>query len=118
MENGSMLLDQATASGATDAPVLGTMGTGVKWTTGWKENALRRIKGKPGITPKKELRIAAWNVRTGHQVGQKEIIARELTRCKISVADELLINGSGTATIKVPDNDQTMTLYYSGGDEH
>ncbi|EYC22440.1 hypothetical protein Y032_0017g3350 [Ancylostoma ceylanicum] len=86
MENGSMLLDQATASGATDAPVLGTMGTGVKWTTGRKENALRRIKGKPGITPKKELRIAAWNVRTGHQVGQKEIIARELTRCKISIA--------------------------------
>ncbi|EYC02033.1 hypothetical protein Y032_0102g3444 [Ancylostoma ceylanicum] len=50
MENGSMLLDQATASGATDAPVLGTMGTGVKWTTGRKENTLRRIKGKPGIT--------------------------------------------------------------------
>ncbi|EYC06433.1 hypothetical protein Y032_0076g1060 [Ancylostoma ceylanicum] len=94
-------------------------GTGVKWTTGRKENALRRIK-KPGITPKKELRIAAWNVRTGHQVGQKEIIARELTRCKISIAalSELRMNGSGTATIKVPDSGQAMTLYYSGGDEH
>ncbi|EYC13705.1 hypothetical protein Y032_0043g876 [Ancylostoma ceylanicum] len=93
MENGSMLLDQATASGATDAPVLGTMGTGVKRTTGRKER---------------------------HQVGQKEIIARELTRCKISIAalSELRMNGSGAATIKVPDSDQTMTLYYSGGDEH
>ncbi|EYB96258.1 hypothetical protein Y032_0152g2891 [Ancylostoma ceylanicum] len=86
MENGSMLLDQATASGPTDAPVLGTMGTGVKWTTGRKDNTLRRAKGKPGITSKRELRIAAWNVRTGHQVGQKEITARKLTKCKISIA--------------------------------
>ncbi|EYC36867.1 hypothetical protein Y032_0849g2673 [Ancylostoma ceylanicum] len=28
------------------------------------------------------------------------------------------MNGSGTATAKVPDSDQTMKLYYSGGDEH
>ncbi|KIH61102.1 hypothetical protein ANCDUO_08634 [Ancylostoma duodenale] len=39
---------------------------------------------------------------------------------KISVAalSESRMSGSERVTIEVPDSDQTMTLYYSGGDEH
>ncbi|MBN3281200.1 RTJK polymerase, partial [Polyodon spathula] len=108
MENGSN--SHATASGETAAPALGTQGAGEKWTTG---QSIKAIK------PKTEIRLAAWNVLTGHHVGQKEIIARELTNCKISIPalSELRLTGSRTTTIRVPDSDKTMTLYYSGGDK-
>jgi exonuclease III len=71
------------------------------------------------MTPKLEIRIAAWNVRTGHHVGQKEIIAMELSKCKISIAavSELRCTGSGTLTIQPPTNGETMTLFYSGGEK-
>jgi hypothetical protein len=59
-------------------------------------------------------------VRTAHQVGHKEMIARELMRYKISVAalSELRLTGSGTTEIQVPDADDAILLYYSGGDHH
>lgn len=100
---------KTTAFGTTDAPALGTQGAGDKSTTGQKR--------KKYVTPKTEIRIAGWNVRTGHHVGQIEIIARELVKCKISVAalSELRFIGSGTKTVVPPDSNETMTLYYSGG---
>lgn len=63
-----------TASGAADAPVLGNQDAGEKWAT-----------GRRNITPKVEIQIAVWNVRTGHHVGQKEIIAKELLSSKIDI---------------------------------
>lgn len=67
----------ATASGAADAPVLGNQDAGEKWATGRRN---RKI-----ITLKVEIQIAVWNVRTGHHIGQKEIIAKELLSCKIDI---------------------------------
>ncbi len=92
MEIESKSTANVTASGATDAPVLGTQDAGEKWITGQRKKI---------VTPKLEIKVAAWNVRTGHHVGQKEIIARELLKCKISIAtlSELRMTGSGTMTI-------------------
>ncbi|KAG2460450.1 CFDP2 protein, partial [Polypterus senegalus] len=89
---------------------LRSQGTGVKWATG------RRPKLS---TPKTELRIGAWNVRTGHHVGQKEIIVKELTTCKITIAaiSELRLTGSGTMIVQPPAIDDQMTLFHSGGDK-
>ncbi|XP_067126340.1 craniofacial development protein 2-like [Centruroides vittatus] len=77
-----------------------------------------RRKRRPYITPKIGLNIVAWNIRTGHHVGQKEIIASELAKCNIPIAalSELRLTGSGTVIIQPPNSDKTMTLYYSGGD--
>ena len=100
----------ATSTGAADVSALGTHGVDKKWTTG------RTTKF---IKPKNEIRIAAWNVRTGHHVGQKEIIATEITNYKISIAaiSELRLTGSGTMMISPPTTDETITLFYSGGDK-
>ena len=60
MDTGTTNFAHATASGAPDAPALGTThGAGEKWPTG------RKMKL---ITPKMDIRVAAWNVRTGHHV--------------------------------------------------
>lgn len=66
-----------------------------------------------------EIRIAAWNVRTGHHVGQKEIIAKDLLSCKIDIAalSEVRLPGSGQMVVEPPSIDDQMTLYYSGGDK-
>lgn len=106
----SALSTNATASGAADAPALGTQGTGGKWTTG---HQLHRLM------PKTPINVAAWNVRTGHHVGQKEIIARELSKLNalITALSELWLTGSGTVAVEVPAMDEKMTLYYSGGDK-
>uniref|UniRef100_A0A914X6S7 Reverse transcriptase domain-containing protein n=1 Tax=Plectus sambesii TaxID=2011161 RepID=A0A914X6S7_9BILA len=98
----------ATASRAANAPALGIQGAGEKWATG------QRIKF---TTPKLEICIAVWNVQTGHHIGQKEIIAMELSKCKISIAavSELRLTGSGTLTIPPPTIDKTTMLFYSGG---
>ncbi|MGH0125517.1 UNVERIFIED_CONTAM: hypothetical protein FKN15_043367 [Acipenser sinensis] len=104
MENGSNSCAHATTSRATNGPALGTQGAGEKWTTG------RSIKA---IKPKTEIRLAAWNVLTGHHVGQKEIIARELTNCKILIAalSELRLAGSRTTTIRVRQCDPCITIH-------
>lgn len=65
----------ATASRAADAPVLGNQDAGEKWAT----------RNRKIITLKVEIQIAVWNVRTGHHIGQKEIIAKELLSCKIDI---------------------------------
>uniref|UniRef100_A0A914XFE1 Endonuclease/exonuclease/phosphatase domain-containing protein n=1 Tax=Plectus sambesii TaxID=2011161 RepID=A0A914XFE1_9BILA len=100
----------ATAFGAADALVLGTQGAGEKWVTG------RRSKL---FNTKTNIQIAAWNVRTGHHVGQKELIAAEIIKGKISIAtlSELRITGSGTLAINPPEINETVALYYSGGDK-
>ena len=69
------------------------------------------------MMPKSEIRIATWNVRTGHHVGQKEIVAMELSKCKISIAalSEQRLTGSGMLTIQPPAMDEKMTLFYSSG---
>lgn len=102
---------RATASGAADAPVLGIQGAGVKLATGRNQSKL--------ISPKNNLYLAAWNVRTGHHVGQKELIAKELSSCNISIAalSELRLTGSGTMTVQLPTSTDSMTLFYSGGDK-
>ncbi|CAM4496109.1 unnamed protein product [Leuciscus chuanchicus] len=102
----------ATASGAADAPALGNLDAGEKYATGRRNQ--RKI-----VTPKMEIRIAAWNVRTGHHVGQKEIIAKELLSCKIDIAalSEVRLTGSGQMVVEPPSIDDQMTLYYSGGDK-
>ena len=71
------------------------------------------------MTPKSEICIATWNVRTEHHVGQRGIIAMELSKCKISLAalSELRLTGSGMLTIQPPAMDETMTLFYSGGEK-
>lgn len=103
---------KATASGAADAPALGNLDAGEKYATGQRNQ--RKI-----VTPKMEIRIAAWNVRTGHHVGQKEIIAKELLSCKIDIAalSEVRLTGSGQMVVEPPSIDDQMTLYYSGGDK-
>ncbi|VDO19820.1 unnamed protein product [Heligmosomoides polygyrus] len=70
---------QATASGATDAPALmnRNQGAGAKSTTGYTAKM---------FTPKREVTVASWNVRTAYQVIQKKIIARELVRYKVNIA--------------------------------
>ncbi|KAK6015664.1 endonuclease/exonuclease/phosphatase family protein [Ostertagia ostertagi] len=72
------------------------------------------------LTPKSKLRLGSWNVRTAFHCGQKEIIARELSKCRVTVAalSELRISGCGTTRVQVPATDDWMTLYYSGGQEH
>ncbi|KAE9547788.1 hypothetical protein FO519_008999, partial [Halicephalobus sp. NKZ332] len=72
------------------------------------------------VTPKIKLKLAAWNVRTAYQVGQKEIIARELARYGISIAilSELHLTGTGNMRVEIPNSKDTITLYYSGGDLH
>ncbi|CAF0799104.1 unnamed protein product [Didymodactylos carnosus] len=95
----------------------GTQGTGEKWATGQTKKEKRN---KPKLTtPKSEIQIAAWNVRTAHNVGQKEIIAKELLNHKISIAalSELRLTGSGTTTVEPPITDEKMTLFYSGGEK-
>lgn len=69
------------------------------------------------MTTKLETWIAAWNVQTRHHVGQNEIIALELLKCKnlIAAVSELYLTGSWTLTIHPPTTDETMTLFYSGG---
>ena len=62
MKFGQIIHTHTTAFGAADAAALGTRDAGVKWATG-PRNKL--------ITPKTELRIVTWNVRTGRHVGQK-----------------------------------------------
>ena len=108
METESKLTAHATAFGAADAGASGSQDAGEKWATGQRKKL---------IMTRAEVKIAAWNVRTGHRVGQKEIIARELSRCKISITalSELRITGSGTVTIPPTTTDDTMTLFYSGG---
>ena len=71
MNFGQIIHTHTTASGAADAPALGTRDAGVKWTTG-QRNKL--------ITPKREVRIATWNVRTGHHVGQKRNHCQRATK--------------------------------------
>uniref|UniRef100_A0A914XR53 Endonuclease/exonuclease/phosphatase domain-containing protein n=1 Tax=Plectus sambesii TaxID=2011161 RepID=A0A914XR53_9BILA len=100
----------ATAFGAADALALGTQGAGEKWATGCRFKL---------FNTKTNIQIAAWNVQTGHHVGQKELIAAEIIKGKISIAalSELRITGSGTLTINPPKIDEVVTLYYSGGDK-
>ena len=66
------------------------------------------------------MKIATWNVRTGYQVGSREIIVRELNRYEISIGvlSELRLTGSGTMHIQIPNSDDFMMLYYSGGEKH
>ena len=79
--------ENATASGVTDAPALWSQGAREKWTTG------RRFKL---FNSKKHIHIAAWNGRTGQHVGQKELIAAEIIKGRISIAalSELRLTGS------------------------
>ncbi|KIH58495.1 hypothetical protein ANCDUO_11298 [Ancylostoma duodenale] len=92
-----------------------TTGTGVECTTGCQEDVPGIAEGKLGML-KRDLRIAARNIRTGHHVGQKEVFARELTRCSLSIAalSELRSSESKTVPIKVPGSALTMPLYFSG----
>ena len=108
METESTLTAHATAFEAAYAPASGNQDAGEKWATGQRKKL---------ITTRAEVKIGTWNVRTGHHVGQKEIIARELFRCKISITalSEPRITGSGTLTIPSTITDDTMTLFYSGG---
>ena len=117
MNKGSIVNNHTTAFGAADAPALGTRGTGVKWTTG--QTQTQRTARSKLTTPKNKLNIAAWNVRTGHQVGQKEIIAKELLSSKITIAalSEVRQTGSGKTIIQPPSIDETMTMFYSGGEK-
>ncbi|KIH43775.1 endonuclease/exonuclease/phosphatase family protein [Ancylostoma duodenale] len=67
------------------------------------------------------LKSATCNIRTGHHVGQKEAVIRELLRYGISIAilSELRLTGSGRLRVASPDNnDEWMMLYYSGGEQH
>ncbi|VDP24432.1 unnamed protein product [Heligmosomoides polygyrus] len=113
MENRERTSTQAAASGAADAPALMSRnrGAGVKSNTGYTTNM---------FTPKREVTVASWNVRTAYQVGQKEIIARELVRYKVSIAaqSELRLIGSGQMKIGVPHGNAQVMLFYSGGDRH
>lgn len=92
--------------------------TGKPGKTGMKPMGAAGPKNK-FFTPKSQVRVAAWNVRTGHHVGQKEIIAKELLDCKISIAavSELRMIGSGEMTIRLPSEEVTMTFLYSGGEK-
>ena len=120
----------ATASGAlADAPASADnrgQGAAEKYTTGQlimderpdlQPHQLERTKC---VTPKRCLKLAAWNVRTGFHVGQRETIARELLRYGIAITalSELRLTGSGNMRIDAPDNDDWLTLYYSGGEQH
>ncbi|KIH67563.1 endonuclease/exonuclease/phosphatase family protein [Ancylostoma duodenale] len=70
------------------------------------------------MTPKRFLKIATWNIRTGHHVGQKEAVIRDLLRYGISIAilSELRLTGSGRLRVASPNNnDEWMMLYYSRG---
>ena len=112
----------ATAFGAADASTLaGNRGQGVdeKFATGQQQQQLNYQKEKL-VTPRNRMKIATWNVRTGYQVGNREIIARELIRYGISIAvlSELRLTGSGRVRVQVPNTDSFMLLYYSGGEKH
>ncbi|EYB84734.1 hypothetical protein Y032_0311g2148 [Ancylostoma ceylanicum] len=72
------------------------------------------------VTRKRLLKIASWNIRTGHHVGQKENVIRDLLRYGISIAvlQELRITGTGCTRVTSPDSNDWMMLYYSGGEHH
>ncbi|KAK6031270.1 hypothetical protein OSTOST_02584, partial [Ostertagia ostertagi] len=93
--------DKATASGGADAPIPRSQGIGGKTLTGQKKEIPRLL------TPKSKLRLGSWNVRTAFHCGQKEIIARELSKCRVTVAalSELRISGCGTTRVQVPATD-------------
>ncbi|VDP14369.1 unnamed protein product [Heligmosomoides polygyrus] len=71
------------------------------------------------FTPKREVTVASWNVQMAYQVGQKEIIARELVRYKVNIAalSELRLTGSGQTKIPAQTETPRVTLFYSGGDK-
>lgn len=120
MVNRQIVPTNATASGAADVPALADnrgQGAGEKFATGQRTNWKQKHKL---ITPKLEVQLATWNVRTGYHVGQLEIIARELSRYKISITalSELRLTESGTKTIRIPGNGDEMTFFYSGGHKH
>ncbi|EYC40229.1 hypothetical protein Y032_0623g761 [Ancylostoma ceylanicum] len=77
-------------------------------------------KRQKNLTTKRLLKIASWNLCTGHHVAQKENVIRELLRYGISIAvlQELRITGTGCTRVTSPDSDDWMTLYYSEGEHH
>lgn len=66
------------------------------------------------------MEIRACNVRTGHQVGNREIIIRESLRFGIFIAvlSELRLTGSGSMRVQAPNSGESILLYYSGGSKH
>ncbi|VDP29234.1 unnamed protein product [Heligmosomoides polygyrus] len=77
MEDRDRTSTHATTSEAADAPALMNQkwGAGVKLTSG--HTAMM-------FTPKREVAVAC-NVKRTYQVGQKEIIALEFVRYKVSI---------------------------------
>lgn len=88
----------ATAYRGADAKALGHQGAGGKWFTGQNWGG------------KTEIRLTAWNDRTSHYVSWKEIIAKELLTCKISVVMlyKLWLTGSRTTTVHEPSLNEKM----------
>ena len=62
--------------------------------------------------------MATWNVRTGCDTGQLEIICGELDRYNISLAflTELRLTCQGQTEVNVPRTDNSYIIYYSGAD--
>lgn len=80
MENEPNLFNYATTSRTAIASALGFKDATKKYVTGQRQQRQRLINLK------KEIQVAGWNVRTGSHIGQKKIIARELSAYKISTA--------------------------------
>ena len=89
--------NHSTVFGTVDASALADnqdQGADEKFATGQQQQQLRYQKPKTA-TPKTRIKIATWNVRTGYQVGYRQVIVSELLRYGISIAPltELRLTG-------------------------
>ena len=62
-----------------------------------------------------KLKVATWNVRTMHQPGKLENVAREMTRLKVDIMGVCEVRWTGAGTV---DLDDGGCMIYSGGTAH
>jgi len=127
MKKALLLANSITASGVADASTLVSspiQDVAEKYATGGgRETSDKRQQDRrtsSAISTKQPTLLATWNIRTGHAVGHREQVAKELGNYNISVAalTELRMTRSGNTTVISPANNAKYELYYSGGTKH
>lgn len=93
---------------------------GVKLVTGHDGvgNQALHGNGTTGIAPAVKLRhiqkIGTWNVRGLLQPGKRDILEKEITRCKLSICGLSETHRKGNGHFQT----ETHAVYFSGNDEH
>ena len=125
MSIGHYVRNHATASGEADTSALASardQSADEKFATGQQQQQQQKqlpYQNPKIVIPKYRIQIATGSVRTGHQVGNHEVIVSELLRYEISIAalSKLRLKGSENTRVQALNNDDHM-ICYSGGDKH